>query len=74
MLIGGRSDIGYSLQKLQPGWNAIEISSVEAYATININLSNNNEVIKIPAVACFLFSCTKPKRSKYNLAWATSLS
>jgi hypothetical protein len=68
------NDIGYGHEKVQPGWQAIEISSFEAYVSGNINFSGETDLMKMPFDSCFLFTCTKGKAGEYKLTWASSLS
>jgi len=67
-------DIGYCLEKMQPGWMAIETSSVEAHVSGEINFSSKTGPINMPFVTCFLFTCTKAKGQEYDLTWVRSLS
>ena len=67
-------DIGYSLQKVEPGWRAIETSSIEAHVSGDTNLSSWNNLTQIPFTSCFLFTCIKGKKQHYNLTWVRSLS
>ena len=69
-----RYDSGYCLEKVQPGWKAIETSSIEAYVSGDINLSTETGHFNIPFVTAFLFSCTKGKWLNYNFTWVHSLS
>lgn len=67
-------DIGYSLEKAEPGWRAIETSSIEAHVSGDTNLSSGNHLTQIPFTTCFLFTCIKVKKQHYNLTWVRSLS
>ncbi len=67
-------DADHSFEKLQPGWKAIETSSIEAYVSVDISLSENNDLFKIPFITCFLFTCIREKEGKYNLRFSNSLS
>jgi hypothetical protein len=69
-----RYDIGYSKEKVEQGWQAIETSSIEAYVSGDIKHFENDDLIDLPFVTCFLFTCTKALGGNYNLTWATSLS
>jgi hypothetical protein len=69
-----RRDTGYSFEKVEPGWRAIETSSIEAYVSGDTNISTGNSLTKIPFTTCFLFTCVKGKRQQYNLTWVRSLS
>jgi len=67
-------DIGYSLQQVQPGWKAIETSSIEVLASGGIDVSDKNDSKHTSFVTSFLFTCIKPTKGKYNLTWSHSLS
>ena|ERR1700733_13406393 len=73
-LANRRSDLGYSKEKLQEGWEAVETSSIEAYVSGNIKMSDKSEELDLPFNTCFMFSCTKPNNGVYDLAWCSSLS
>ena len=73
-LAEGHCEFGYDLKKMQPGWRAMETSSIEAFVSGNIILSDENDLTSIPFVTCFLFGCTKTRRGKYDLIWSSSLS
>lgn len=67
-------DIGYSLQQVQPGWKAIDTSSIEVLASVGIQFSNNEDSTNISFVTSFLFTCIKSSQGKYDLTWSHSLS
>ena len=67
-------DIGYSLQQVQPGWKAIETSSIEVLASGGIHFSDKDDSTKTPFVTSFLFTCIKVPKGKYVLTWSHSLS
>lgn len=69
-----RIDSDFKYKKTQPGWEAIETSSLEADVSGYLNLSENSDLINLPFDGCFLFSCIKTKSGDYNLTWASSLS
>ena len=69
-----RCDIGYSREKAQPGWQIADTSSIEAYVSGDINLSNQTDFLNLPFITCFLFTCIKGKGKEYNLSWSISLS
>jgi len=73
-LVDFRSDLGYADEKVESGWQAIDTSSIEAYASGYLSLAEKTEKMDIPFDASFLFTCTKPQGSKYDLKWASSLS
>ena len=68
-------DMGYSLEKVPIGWNAIETSSIESYVNGDVNISTETGIINMPFTSSFLFTCcTKGKRNDYDLTWSSSLS
>ena len=67
-------DIGYSLQQVQPGWKAIDSSSIEVFASGAISFSENDEITRTSFVTSFLFTCIKTVKGKYDLTWSHSLS
>lgn len=69
-----RYDIGYCFASVQPGWRAIEASSIEAHVSGVANLSTKTDSINVVFTTCFLFTCTKAKGQDYNLTWVNSLS
>jgi len=73
-LASRRLDMGYIYEKVQPGFQAIETSSIEAQVSIDLNLFSEKEDFKIPLAAGFLFTCTKGKWLNYNFTWVNSLS
>jgi len=73
-LANRRYDIGYSLEKVQPGWRAIEMSSIEAHVSCDLNLSTKTDLVDMLFTTCFLFTCKKEKGQDYGLTWVNSLS
>ena len=69
-----RIDIGYSNQQIPDGRKALDTSSTEAYISGTIAIEDENEVLKIPFITNFLFTCTKVKDEAYKLEWVSSLS
>jgi hypothetical protein len=74
-----RNESGYGSAEVPAGWEALEISSTEAYASGDVKLSfhteqNREEHINMPFITCFLFTCKKGKEGDYKLAWSNSLS
>src|SRR5258705_2511512 len=67
-------DMGYSLKQVQPGWKAIETSSIEVLASGGVRFFHKKDPIKTPFVTCFLFTCVKTFEGKYDLTWSRSLS
>ncbi len=73
-LAEGHCDFGYYKKKVQVGWQAIEPSSIETFVSGSIILSDENELLSVPFVTGFLFSCIKTKQGQYALTWSSSLS
>jgi len=73
-LANRRNDIGYGVEKVQPGFQAIETSTIEAHVSVELSLSSKTERINIDFVTSFLFICVKGKWLNYNFNWANSLS
>ncbi|MGZ5219532.1 MAG: hypothetical protein ACXWWD_01455 [Chitinophagaceae bacterium] len=69
-----RYDTGYCFIPVQPGWQAIEASSIEAHVSGVANLSTMTDSTNVVFTTCFLFTCTKAKGKEYNLTWVNSLS
>lgn len=69
-----RQDIGYSLEKVQLGWRAIETSSIEAHVSGQISILGEADLVNMLFTSCFLFTCTKAKRQNYSLSWVNSLN
>ena len=67
-------DFGYCFKQMQPGWKAIDTSSIEVMVSGGIHLSNQDEPIDIPFVTSFMFTCTKKAKEKFDLTWSHSLS
>jgi hypothetical protein len=65
--------LGYSLQQVQPGWKAIDTSSIEVLASVGIHFSNEQDPINTSFVTSFLFTCIKSTEGKYDLTWSHSL-
>ena len=65
--------MGYSLQQVQPGWKAIDTSSIEVLASVGIHFSNEQDPINTSFVTSFLFTCIKTTEGKYDLTWSHSL-
>ena len=62
-----------SFKKVQRGWRSIKTSSVESHVSGAIDLSYK-KTIKIPFTTCFVFTCTKEIKGKYDITWSNSLS
>ena len=53
---------------------ALDSSTQETFVTGNIDFEYSNMKISIPFLTGFLFTCTKSKRSYYEMEWVISLS
>ena len=73
-LANRRKDIGDSAEKVQPGFQAIETSTIEAHVSVELSLSTITERFHIDFVTSFLFTCARGKWLNYNFNWANSLS
>ena len=69
-----RYDIGYSLVSLPPNLKAIETSSTETYVSGTVAIVENDELINMPFITSFLFTCAKEKGGSYKLEGSFSLS
>jgi hypothetical protein len=67
-------DIGYSNAIVPHDSQAIETSSTETYVSGTVAIEEKGELINMPFITCFLFTCTKGKNESYKLAWSSSLS
>ncbi|HEX4877305.1 MAG TPA: hypothetical protein VFV31_11585 [Chitinophagaceae bacterium] len=70
-----RYELGYGTQLMPRGLKALETSSTETYVsgTMAIN-ADNGELINMPFITCFLFTCIKGKSEPYQLIWSCSLN
>jgi hypothetical protein len=69
-----RYDFGYSQTTIPPSLKAIESSSTETYVSGTVGVLDNEDIINMPFITCFLFTCIKEKDESYKLAWSASLS
>ena len=69
-----RYDIGYSKAVVPKDSEAIETSSTETYTSGTVAIDDNDELIYMPFITRFLFTCTKEEDGPYKLAWSASLS
>jgi len=67
-------DSDFVFEILPKDWKAVEISSLEAYVSVDILLFEKKEQLNIPFISCFLFTCFKENEGKYKLALCSSLS
>lgn len=73
-LASRRYDTGSAREAVQPGWQALDTSSIEAYASGVLYIRERSGLDTIHFDACFTFTCIRAKDKKYNLTWASSLS
>jgi hypothetical protein len=69
-----RYDLGYSNEKMPGKHRALETSSTETYISGTVAIECDNEIINMPFITNFLFTCIKEKNNPYKLTWSTSLS
>lgn len=68
-------DIGYGMEKMPEGWTALETSSTEAYVSGTLSIeAGKEEIIHMPFISCFNFTCIKGTGDPYQLIWSCSLS
>ena len=61
--------------KIPGGWTVNDTSSTETYVSGSIEFDDNEEeLIKMPFITCFLFTCIREKNEPYILNWSMSLS
>lgn len=67
-------DIGYSKALVPRSLKAVESSSTETYVSGTVGICANAEIINMPFITRFLFTCVKEKNGSYKLEWSSSLS
>ncbi len=67
-------DIGYGNAIVPYDSQAIETSSTETYVSGTVAIEEKGELINMPFITRFLFTCTKGKDESYKLAWSSSLT
>ena len=73
-LAGRRYDMGFGSEKMPLNFEALETSSAETYVSGTILFNDNDEIINMPFITSFLFTCIKRKEDEYKLTWASSMS
>ena len=78
-LVNRKPDYGITGLKMPDGLKAIDSSATEVYVsgTVDFNYlitENREDYIRMPFITSFLFTCIKTKKSKFQLAWSSSLS
>lgn len=70
-----RFDIGFSQQAVPVGFRALETSSTETYVSGTLHIDETgNDIIHMPFITCFLFTCIKGKTDPYQLSWSFSMN
>lgn len=69
-----RYDLGYGKAIVPKEWEPLELSTTETYAGGVTALEEQDEIINMPFITRFLFTCTKSNGGAYKLAWSASLS
>lgn len=67
-------DVGYCNEKMPDHQEAFETSSTETYVSGAVALDDSGELINVPFITSFLFTCIKAKDNLYKLTWGSSLS
>jgi len=77
-LAGRRYDIGYLREIVPQNWQPVEVSSTETYVSGTLSFSNrsgkSHDLLNIPFITSFLFTCIKVQDDEYRLLWSCSLS
>jgi hypothetical protein len=73
-LAEGHMDKGYCEEKVQLGWVAVDTTSIEAYVSGNIILSESGEPLRLAYTTSFLFTCAKEYKQDYALEGSFSMS
>lgn len=68
------NDLGYSKQIMPDNREALETSSTETYVSGTVAIEDAGEMINMPFITSFLFTCTKGNNGVYKLEWGSSLS
>jgi hypothetical protein len=66
--------LGYAGVARTGEWQAVDTSSIEKYVSGTLEVDFENEVMHIPFISSFIFSCTKEDQNPYKLNWSMSLS
>lgn len=69
-----RNDSPVSGEIVEPGWQHVGSSSLEAFVSGTAEISNGPDYFKMPFTTCFLFTCIRAKDQDYDLTWSSSLS
>lgn len=70
-----RYELGYGTQLMPRGLKALETSSTETYVSGAMAIdAGTDDIINMPFITCFLFTCIKGKSEPYQLIWSSSLN
>lgn len=69
-----RYDMGYSRTMVPKSWKAVETSSTDTFVSGTVAIEESGELINMPFITRFLFTCVKEKSGTYKLEWSSSLS
>jgi hypothetical protein len=69
-----RYDLGYTDAIVPKSLRPFESSSTETFVSGTIAIADHNEVINMPFITRYLFTCTKEKGGHYKLEGGFSLS
>jgi hypothetical protein len=69
-----RYDMGYSRAMVPKNWKAVETSSTDTFISGAVAIEESGELINMPFITRFLFTCVKEKNGTYKLEWSSSLS
>ena len=58
---------------VQPGWESFSTLPIEAFVSGTISLQSHDDLIRMPFVTSFVFTCIKAN-GESNLVWSSSLS
>lgn len=70
----GRNHAAHCKESVPVGHVVFETASIEAFVTVNLSLSEENETIDSSSTTSFVFTCIKGRTGSCNLSWSNSLS
>lgn len=62
-----------SYKKVQRGWRSIKTSTIQTRVSGKITFASRKNK-SLHYATCFVFTCTKELKGKYDLTWSSSLS
>lgn len=69
-----RYDLGYGAARVPENWLAVDTSTGETYVSGTLGINEQDEMVNMPFITRFLFTCVKEKNGSYKLEWSSSLS